>query len=155
MVALQPPELVARGLSIPHPDAVRNAFDLTSMFSSYSASNEDYAIFAIRTQAGRSGDRGRWIELPLSDHFPRRLPLTAMQIYASFPARIDGDEGRARAWSVLAEKIRANHNRLHPESPVAQIRLDAVQWPTDPRGFYAGKAPGKIRTRLFFSEALE
>ncbi len=155
MVALQPPELVQLGLYIPHPNFVRDAFELTSMFSTYSPKNEDYMIYAKRTQAGRAEDRGRWIRLPLIDHFPRRHAITTMQIYVPFPARIHGAVGRNRAWSMLAGKIRANHNRLYPDLPVAQIRLDAVQWPTDPRGFRAGKVPGKIQQRMWFSEALE
>ncbi len=155
MVALQPAELVQRGLYIPHPTVVRDVFDLTSMFSSYSPNNEDYAIYGKRTDAGRAEDRGHWIELPLTDHFPLRHAITTMEVYASFPAAIDGEEGRKRAWSVLARKIRANHNRLYPDLPVAEIRLDAFQWPTDPRGFRAGLLPATTTNRMWFSEAPE
>ncbi len=155
MVALQPPQLVELGLYIPHPKFVRDAFDLMSMFSSYSPRNEDYLIYGKRTQVGRPEDRGRWIELPLTDHFPLRHSITTMQLYVSFPAAIYGDVGRTRAWSVLARKIRANHNRLYPDLPVADIRLDAVDWPTDPRGFRAGMLPETTRNRMWFIEAPE
>ena len=133
MVALQPPQLVELGLYIPHPKFVRDIFALTGMFSSNSPRNEDYLIYGRRTQTGRAEDRGRWIELPLSEHFPLRHSITTMQIYVPFHETIYGEEGRARAWSVFARKIRANHNRLHPDLPVADIRLDAVDWPADPR----------------------
>jgi hypothetical protein len=155
MVALQPPQLLDLGLYVPHPGFVRHAFELTSMFSSYSPKNEDFAIYGKRTQAGRAEDRGHWIELPLREHLPRRLSITTMQLYASLPARIDGDEGRKRAWSVFARKIRANHERLHPDQPVAEIRLDAFQWPTDPRGFRAGLSPSSTVNRMWFIESPE
>jgi hypothetical protein len=155
MVALQPPELLALGLYIPHPKLVRDAFTLTSMFSSYSPRNEDYLLYGKRTQSGRADDRGSWIELPLSEHFPLRHSITTMQIYVPFHTALYGEEGRARAWSVLARKIRANHNRLYPDLPVAEIRLDAVDWPTDPRGFRAGMLPDRTRNRMWFIEPPE
>jgi len=155
MVALQPPELEPLGLYIPHPTFVQDAFELTSMFTSYSTMSEDYVLFGKRTQEGLAGDRGSWIRLPLTDHFPRRHGFTTMHLYVPFPARIDGDAGRNRAWSVLARKIRANHNRLHPDRPVELIRIDALQWPADPRGFRAGRAPGKMQERMWFSEEPE
>jgi hypothetical protein len=78
-----------------------------------------------------------------------------MQLYVSFPATLDAEEGRKRAWSVLARKIRANHERLHPDQPVAEIRLDAFQWPTDPRGFRAGLLPATTVNRMWFIEPPE
>jgi hypothetical protein len=155
MVALQPPKLEQLGLYVPHPAAVRQAFLLTVMFGNYSPYNADYLIQGRRTHAGLADDRGSWINLPLSDHFPLRHSITTMQLYAPFLTTIHGDVGRQHAWAVLSRKIRANHNRLDPAHPVAQIRLFAVKWPKDRRGFRAGKVPNKTKTYLWFTEAPE
>jgi hypothetical protein len=155
MVALQPPQLEAFGIFIPHPKAVRDAFVLTAMFLTDSPKNEEYVIHGLRTQTGRAEDRGGWIRLPLTDHFPHRHGITSMHLYVPYPEAIGGEAGRQRAWALLAAKIRANHNRLHPDQPVAQVRIGSLEWPKDPRGFHAGKAPGTTMLRIWFTEAPE
>ena len=155
MVALQPSQLEQLGLFIPHPKAVRDAFVLTAMFASDSPVNEEYVIHGNRTQTGRADDRGSWIRLPLAEHLPLRHAMTSMQIYVPYPEQIHGEAGRQRAWTVLAGKIRANHNRLHPDQPISQVRFGSLEWPKDRRGFHAGKAPGRTLLRIWFTEAPE
>ena len=152
LVALQPPQLMERGLFVPHPAFVRDAFLLPAMFGKWSPWNEDYVITGKRTQTGDVRDRGRWIRLPLEDHFPFRHAFTTMQIYVPRHAGGRGDEGQQEALAVLAEKIRANHNRRRPERPVSAVQIGSVVWPKDPRGYRAGKVQGRTWSRVWFSE---
>jgi hypothetical protein len=155
MVALQPAELLELGLFIPHPEAVRNAFVLTAMFASDLPQNEDYLIQGRLAPADIADDQERWITLPLGEHLPRRHPITTMEIYAPYPQAIGGEPARQRAWTVMAHKIRARHNRLHPDIPVEQIRFGALQWPKDPRGYRAREVAGQTWLQLWFKEPLK
>jgi hypothetical protein len=144
-VALQPPALARQGLGLPHPGVVRDAFLMTGMFNSYSLRNYDVFIGGERTLTGRKRDRGRWVRLPIRDHFSQRLGITFTQLFVMHYWDVFGRAGQRKAWPGLADKIRERHNRLHPKWPVQRIRFGQVDWPQDARGYRAGKQPSAIR----------
>jgi len=148
-VVLQPPGFRGTPLELPTPAFVRDAFLITGMFSSYSAVNTDFMLNGLRTQDGRSHDRGHWIALPLRDHFTQRHGVTFTQLFAAHAWDAQGKAAQARAWAVLARKIRERHNRLHPDARVQRVQLGALEWPQDARGYRAFEAAAPdARTRL-------
>jgi hypothetical protein len=149
-VALQPPRLGF--VLLPRPAWLLDAFLLPGMFSSYTTTNIDFHIAALRDAHGRAEDRGRWITLELSEHFPQRLGITFTQLYLPHQREVLGAEGQRRGWETLARKIRERHNRLHPDHAVTRIKLGTVEWPIRPGGYRAGKNASTVRMRPWFVE---
>ena len=152
LVALQPQHVVERGIGIPRPEWLVKAFVVTSMFYSSSDRNEDYVISGRRTQTGVVEDRGQWVMLPLQEHIPFRSMLAGGYLRVQQHQSLEDRMAQRRAWAVLARKTRANHNRLHPDRPVSQVRFGVVDWPKDGRGFRARKVPSLVQSRVWFTE---
>ena len=151
LVVFQPQQLEKYGLYIPDLKFVRDAFQITGMFSVHLPENEDYVLAGKLTQTGLGQERERWIRLSLQDHFPHRHGITTMKIYVARHAVL-GTVAVYQARAVLARKIRANHNQLYPGRTVSQIRFSFVRWPKDPQGFRAGMVPGQTKSAVWFIE---
>lgn len=151
-VALGPPPLLRIGLTLPATPGLRDAFLMTGMFSSYTDRNNDFLLAGERTDEGAPTDRKRWIRLPLREHFPSRHGVTYTQLFAAHHWDVHGPIAQRRAWGVLAAKIRARHNRLHPDHPVRRVRLGAAEWPISPMGYRALKTPDNTRLRTWYTE---
>jgi hypothetical protein len=151
-VALQPRALFRRGIGLPRPDWVTDAFLMTGMFGSYVTRNADLFIGGERTHAGRLHDRGRWIPLDVGEHFPSRLGVAMTELFAVRHWDTHGRAAQHRAWVGLAARIRAHHNRLHPDAPVGRVRFGQTDWPQDPAGYRAKKHAPYVRATTWFEE---
>jgi hypothetical protein len=151
-VVLQPPGVRGSALELPTPGLVRDAFLLPGMFNSYSTSNLDFVLSGLRGQDGVAADRGRWIALPLRDHFAQRHGVTFTQLFAAHDWDAHGRAAQQRAWAFLARKIRERNNRLHPERRVVRVRFGSIEWPQDARGYRAQKRPERMRAHLWYTE---
>jgi hypothetical protein len=152
-VALGPPALLKLNLTLPAPDLVRDVFLMTGMFNSYSERNVDFVLTGKRSARGLREDRGRWIRLPLREHFPQRHGITYTQLFAAHHWDVHGLAAQRKAWAVMAAKVRARHNRLHPDRHVQSVRFAATDWPISPQGYRALKSSDASRPRIWFSEA--
>jgi hypothetical protein len=153
VVALQPHALRRMGLVLPRPVFIQDAFLIPGMFSSYSLTNSDLILQGERTQTGRQGDRGRYIDLDLREHFVARHGVVFTQLFAAHHWDVYGPAEQRKAWAFLAQRIRERHNRLHPDAKIAKVRFGSVEWPQDPGGYRAAKQPGALQPREWFSEA--
>jgi len=151
-VALQPAALRRMGFELPAPRWMQDAFLMSGMFTSYSLVNADLFLAGLRTNTGNSADRMRWVPLALAEHFPERQGVTFTQLFAMHHWDVYGVAAQRRAWKPLAAKIRARHNRLHPDRPIVRVRFGSVEWPQSRLGFRANKRPDKIEVRLWFEE---
>ena len=150
VAVLQAPALRPFGLSAIAPLWLRDAFLLHGMFTSYSRNNGDLFIAGLRTPTGTLGDRGSWVPLKLRDHFAARHGVTFTQLFATHHWDIHGLSAQREAWSGLAARIRARHNRLHPDRPIARVRFGSEEWPQSPRGYRARKQ--QARARIWYEE---
>jgi hypothetical protein len=151
-VALQPPPLAKAKLGLPHPAWMHDAFLMTGMFSSYSKRNADVFIGGERTQEGREQDRGKWIRLPVRDHFPDRHGVVFVRLFAAHHWDVFGPKAQKRAWKELAKRIRARHNRLHPDAPILRVRFGQVDWPQSSRGYRARKSADTVRVQTWHED---
>lgn len=151
-VALQPHPLRQAGLGLPRTEWLTDAFLMTGMFSSYVTYNSDLFILGERSQTGRVHDRGHWIALKVNEHFPARLGVAFIQMFVVRHWDTFGLKAQKRAWVGLAARIRAHHNRLHPQEAVTRVRLGQVDWPQDPRGYRWAKHGQKVRSTIWFEE---
>jgi hypothetical protein len=151
-VVFQPKKIGLKGApGLPRPFVLHDAFLMTGMFNSYVKENWDFFIEGRFRQDGPK--RHRWAALLIEDHFPLRRSITFTQLYAPHHWDMHGSKAQRAAWSVMATKIRARHNRLHPDRAVTKVRFGTLSWPMDPRGYYAGRRPGHERRRVWFSQA--
>jgi hypothetical protein len=151
-VALQPRALARMGIGLPRTAWLTDAFLMTGMFGSYVTRNADLFIGGVRTHDGRAHDRGRWIPIDVSEHFPARLGVAMTELFVVRHWDTHGRASQLNAWIGLAARIRAHHNRLHPDAPVARVRFGQVDWPQHPDGYRAGKRAPRIRTTTWFEE---
>lgn len=151
-VALQPRALHALGIGLPRTHALTDAFLMTGMFGSFVTRNADLFLGGQRTRTGRASDRGQWIKLPLREHFPSRQGVVFTQLFVVRHWDTLGRAAQRQAWLALAARIRARHNRLHPDAPVERIRFGQIDWPQDPRGYRAGKLAPHVRATTWFEE---
>lgn len=151
-VALQPRVLHRAGLGLPRPDWVTDAFLMTGMFGSYVTRNLDLFIGGLRTHGGRARDRGRWIPLDVGEHFPARLGVATTQLFAMRHRDTYGAVAQHHAFRGLAARIRAHHNRRHPDAPIARVRFGQIDWPQSPAGYRAQKRAPHVRTSTWFEE---
>jgi hypothetical protein len=149
-VALQPPALARHGFGLPHPRWMHDAFLMTGMFGSYSTRNGDMFLAGERTHDGAHADRGKWTRLDLKEHFPQRHGITWTQLYAAHQWDALGPDAQRAAWRELAQRIRARHNRLHPEHPIGRVRFGEVTWPQDPRGYRAAKRTPNVLANTWY-----
>jgi len=139
-VIFNPDKLGLRGWpALPRPFALHDMFLITGMFSGYSDYNFDMVLLAERSHDGRDADRGAWIMLPLAEHFPLRYPIVYTQLFAAHHWDMLGERAQKRAWAALASKIKAHHNRLHPDARVIRLQLGTSDFPQSPYGYRAGK----------------
>jgi hypothetical protein len=151
-VALQPPQLRRQPIHLPCPGFLIDAFLMTGMFSTYSLVNTDLYIGGLRTQSGLVSDRGRWIDVPIREHFAQRQGVIFTQLFAMHDWDMHGPQAQRRAWAALAPRIRARHNRLHPDRPVSRIAFGIVMWPQSPLGYRGLKRPGLARPKAWYVE---
>lgn len=151
-VALQPHPLRKLGIGLPRTNGLTDAFLMTGMFSSYLTRNADMFLAGERTSAGRDEDRGRWIRLRIGEHFPARQGVVFTQLFAVRHWDVHGRMAQRRAWIELAARIRARHNRLHPDAPIARVRFGQIDWPQDPRGYRAGKQAPNVRATTWYQD---
>lgn len=138
---------------LPHSRALRDMFLLPGMFSTYSRKNVDPFIGGKRTDTGDERDRGQWVRLEVSEHFPHRNGVNFTRIYAMHHRDMWGAEGQRRAWAQTAERIRHNHNRLHPDRPIERVRFGLLWWPKSPAGYRVRKTAKEIETQTLFAES--
>lgn len=138
-VGLQPPQLRAAPIHLPAPGFVIDCFLMTGMFNSYSDLNHDPFIAGLRTERGVGSDRGRWVELPLAEHFAQRQGVVFTELFSAHEWDMHGPPAQRRAWSALARRIRERHNRMHPERTVARVAFGSVGWRQSPLGYRARK----------------
>jgi len=151
-VALQPHPLHRAGLGLPRSAELLDAFLMTGMFSSYVTRNADMFLAGERSLVGREQDRGEWIRLPINEHFPARHGVVFTQLFVARHWDTFGKSAQRQAWAGLAARIRARHNRLHPDAAIARVRFGQVDWPQHPDGYRAGKLAPRVRARTWFEE---
>jgi hypothetical protein len=138
--------------ALPRPFALQDAFLIAGMFSGYSDFNFDFVLFAERTEEGRAVDRGAWIELPLAEHFPQRYPIVYTQLFASHHWDMLGESAQQVAWARLAAKIKARHNRLHPDARIARLQIGTINFPQSPNGYRAAKTANDTWSELWYGD---
>ena len=152
VVALQPPRLRRAGFELPAPRWLRDTFLMSGMFTTFSDTNLDMFITGLRTDDGDPATRRQWVRIAIREHFPDRHGVTFTKLFAMHHWDARGRSAQRGAWIQMAQKIRARHNRLHPESRVERVRFGSVQWPQSPLGYRAAKRPGALQTRTWFEE---
>jgi hypothetical protein len=138
--------------ALPRPFALHDAFLIPGMFSGYSTYNFDFLLVGLRTERGRERDRGAWIELPYEEHFPLRYPIVYTQLFAAHHWDMLGEAGQRDAWAALSVKIKAHHNRLHPDAPIARLRIGSFDFPLSPLGYRGAKTAESARAELWYSD---
>jgi hypothetical protein len=152
-VVFNPEKLGLRGWpSLPRPFALHDAFLIPGMFSSYATFNFDYLLVGLRTETGYMADRGKWITLDYREHFPERFAIVFTQLFAAHQSDMLGAEGQHAAWSALSTKIKAHHNRLHPNERIRRLRIASVNYPLSPLGYRGAKTPETSRAELWYSD---
>jgi hypothetical protein len=138
--------------ALPRPFAVHDAFLIPGMFSGYVNYNFDFMLMGERTNGGRASDRGMWIELPYKEHFPLRYPIVYTQLFAAHHWDMLGQEGQRRAWVDLSARIKAHHNRLHPDAPIRRLQIGSLNFPLSPLGYRAAKRPETTQAELWYGD---
>ncbi len=123
--------------------AAHDAFLMTGMFSGYPDSNTDLVVRGHR----RGGD---WFELELSEHFPRGVGPECTRMWATRYWDMAGARAQRAGWKIYTEKIRARHNRLHPDDPIDRVELGSDNWPLSTRGYRAAKTPEQTRFNSWY-----
>ncbi len=136
---------------LPRPPAIHDAFLVTGMFNSYT--EENLELFLEGETTGEGSTRTRWMAISVSEHFPQRRAVAYTQLFAPHHWDMYGPEAQREAWAGMARRIRARHNRLHPDQPVARVRFGTNVWPQHPAGYDAARRPGQTDRRLWFSES--
>lgn len=122
----------------PRPFLLYDAFLLTGMFTSFATENIDFVIGG-RTVPRSPGEKPTWIVLSLNEMVPGRMGIKFTQLLVARHWDMLGVWAQRVAWSRAAKQIRARHNRLHPDRPIDAVRIGALAWPLDPRGYRAAK----------------
>jgi hypothetical protein len=135
---------------LPCPVALRDAFLIPGMFSSYLPLNFDHVLQGERLRRDGSRDPGAWITLSLSEHFPLRPSMTLVHLLAAHHRDMLGAAGQRQAWALYAEKIKDRHNRLHPDAKVGRVRIAAESFPQSPKGYRAGKNAATTSFQVWF-----
>jgi hypothetical protein len=151
-VTFNPQKLGLHWPGLPRGFALHDAFLIPGMFSGYSSANFDLLLQGQRTDTGRTRDRGQWINLPLTEHFPLRYALSYTQLSAAHHADLLGPAGQRAAWAVYGQKIKARHNRLHADAPIARLRFGIVSFPASPAGYRALKSLRTAWRHLWYAD---
>lgn len=152
-VALRPDRIGLAGWpALPLPAALYDALLLPGVFGGYSLQSYDFFLLGRRSDAGRRGDRGRWIRLDVREHFPLRDALTHAVLFAPHQRDLYGAPAQRQAWGVLASKIRQRHTRLHPAAPLDALRIGLDVFPQGTRDYREHKRPDRTWTQVLYSE---
>ena len=152
-VALRPDRIGLAGWpALPLPTVLYDALLVPGVFGGYSLQNYDFFLLGRRSEAGREADRGRWIRLDVHEHFPLRDALTHAVLLAPHQRDLYGEAEQRRAWSVLAQKIKQRHARLHPNAPLAALRIGLDVFPQGTHDYREHKRPGRIWIQMVYSE---
>jgi hypothetical protein len=136
--------------SLPRPFALHDAFLLFGMFSDYS--DQSFDFFVLGRRKAEPTRAAEWVELALREHFPLRYPIVYTQLVAPHHWDMLGDGAQRRAWAELATRIRARHNRLHPDQPIDGVRIGVVKFPQSPLGYRGAKLPINTRSELLYAD---
>jgi len=137
---------------VPCPIALRDAFLIPGMFGSFVPLNFDCLIQGQPLTPAGEPDRGRWVTLSLREHFPLRESMTLVHLLAAHHRDMLGRGGQRAAWAHYAGKIRARHNRRHPEAAITRVRFGAESFPQSPDGYRAAKSPAVTSFQIWFEE---
>jgi hypothetical protein len=132
----------------PTPFAIQDAFLLTGMFTSFATENIDFMIggrTVPRHSVDTPNEKPTWIVLDLDEMFTGRMGIKFTQVLAARHWDMLGKQAQQDAWHLAAKKIRARHNRLHPDQPVDAVRIGVQLWPLSPDGYRAAKRRSKNR----------
>jgi hypothetical protein len=152
-VAFEPQRIGLRGWpALPVPRLLYDAMLMPGVFGGYSLQNYDFFLLGRRSDRGRAADRGASIRLDLREHFPLREAITYAILFVPHQRDLYGASEQRRAWGSLARRIKARHLRLHPDAPLAALRIGIDVFPQSPLGYRALKQPGKIWTQLLYAE---
>ncbi len=135
----------------PRPFLLHDAFLLTGMFTSFATENVDFVIGG-RTVPRQPDDKPEWIRLSLNEMIPGRLGIKFTQLLVARHWDMLGVWAQRAAWASAAKKIRARHNRLHPDRPIDAVRIGVVSWPLDPRSYRAAKPKQHARYRDWYND---
>ncbi|HEY2734125.1 MAG TPA: hypothetical protein VGI70_09070 [Polyangiales bacterium] len=138
--------------ALPRPFAIHDAFLIPGMFSGYVNYNFDFVLMGERTQQGRPRDRGEWIELPYKEHFPLRYPIVYTQLFAAHHWDMLGQQAQRDAWAALSVRIKAHHNRLHPDAPIDRLQIGSLNFPLSPLGYRGAKTRDATRAELWYGD---
>jgi hypothetical protein len=151
-VTLNPQKLGFGSPGIPRPLAITDAFLIPGMFSGYTTFNFDFFLEGQRTKDGRKTDRGQRIALDLQEHFPLRQALTYTYLFAAHHWDIHGVTAQRAAWAVLARKIKARNNRLHPDARIDNLRFGVITFPQSPNGYRAAKTAQRSWRYVWYAD---
>jgi hypothetical protein len=138
--------------SLPAPSLLRDAFLLPGVFGGYAVQSFDYVLLGRRSDTGRVADRGEIITLPLAEHFPLRDAISYAQLFAPRHLHMYGSAGQREALGFLAQRIKANHARLHPDAPLAALRIGVVSFPQSSSGYRAAKTEQTSWLQIVYAE---
>jgi hypothetical protein len=146
-VTFQPRKLGLPKLpGLPRPFAIHDAFLIPGMFSGYTPFNFDFFI------EGQGQLDTPFFALRIEEHFPLRHAITYTQLFAVRHWDMLGSSGQRAAWRELADKIKARHNRLHPDRKIARLRFGAVTFPQHTAGYRAGKTAESSWRYIWYAE---
>ena len=130
------------GLVVPTPRFLLVAFNVFGVFTLHEEINREILVEL------RLAGTDEWIVHDASEY----APTIVWKRLERFQAHRDvhGPEAR-EAQRVLAEKIKARYNRLHPERPADRIRVSLQTWPRDARG-YTVRREQDVRTELLYAD---
>jgi hypothetical protein len=137
---------------IPCPIAVRDAFLIPGMFGSFVPLNFDCVVQGQLATPGGGLERDRWVTLSITEYFPLRASMTLVHMLAAHHRDMLGASGQRAAWAHYADKIRARHNRLHPEARIARVRIGAESFPQSPDGYRAAKSAAATSFQIWFEQ---
>jgi len=118
--------------------AMQDAFLLTGMFTSFSTENVDFMIGG-RIAPRAPNEKASWIVIDQDEMFTGRMGIKYTQILAARHWDMLGKQAQQDAWHKAAKKIRARHNRLHPDQPIDAVRIGVQLWPLSADGYRAAK----------------
>jgi len=139
----------------PASRAIHDMFLMTGMFSSYSTNNLDLIIQGHLSDADWLPADDRWVDLNIKEHLPRTLGTEYTRLWVSHHKSTFGKKAQKEGRAVFAVKIKARHNRLHPEQPIDGVRLGVESWRQQASGYRAGKTPENTKFYSWHEDEVE
>ena len=120
-------------IELARPWYLHRPFQIFTLFSYYTSTNYGFEAVARVAGSGDSADGERWIPIDLYAYFPQVTGEANRRIYQdSFlhdPAR------QRKGQAYVLERIKALHNRNHPDLPIDRIRMYLLSWPKHTTGY--------------------